>query len=183
MSKKSTPKFKGLWIPAGLLKEKNLSAVDKLIIADIGYFNGGYRFSWSAMAKKLGIGKNTAIRAVERLSGKLGLLENTGDEYHRELRLTSTALLLLDEPVREPKRPFIKPRDAAEVEEYAASIDYEIDGNRFIEWYEKRGWKQKNGKKLTSWQKAVGTWKQRDNSNGKEHSDNRQSVTTEQYIR
>ena len=84
MAKKSPSKFKGLWIPAGLLQEKNLSAVDKFIIADIAYFNGvsAYRFSWPAMAKKLGIGQSTAKRAVERMSGKLGLIETIQDDYH-----------------------------------------------------------------------------------------------------
>ena len=191
MAKKSPSKFKGIFTPAGLLREKNLSAVDKFIIADIGYFNGGsaYRFTWPAMAKKLGIGQSTAKRAVERLGGKLGLLETIQDDYHhRELRLTAKAILLLDEPEREPKRPFIKPRDAAEVEAYARTIGFDIDGNRFIEWYEQRDWKQKGGNKLKTWQGAVRTWKQRkDNGDGQQkRSDNSNSnrgVTTGQYIR
>ena len=185
MAKKSQSKFKGIFTPAGLLKEKNLSAVDKFIIADIGYFNGGsaYRFSWPAMAKKLGIGQSTVRRAVERLSGKLGLLETIQDGYHhRELRLTTKALSLFDEPDREPESVFVKPQNAAEVEAYGRSIDFEIDGGRFIQWYEKSNWKQKNGKKLTSWQKAVGTWKKRSNDNERS-SKVEQHSNTEPFIR
>ena len=183
MAKKSQSKFKGIFTSAGLLKEKNLSAVDKFIIADIGYFNGGsaYRFSWPAMAKKFGCGQSTVRRAVERLSGKLGLLENNSDDYHRhELKLTDKALLLFDTTAREPQKPFIKPKDAAEVEQYAATIDYKIDGQRFIDWYEERDWKVGKNK-MRDWQKAVRTWKQRDNNGS--NSRNSSGNNAEPFIR
>ncbi len=56
---------------------------------------------------------------------------------------------------------FQKPT-AAEVTEYAASIDFHLDGEVFVDFYEQKGWMV--GKSpMKNWQAAVRTWKRRDN--------------------
>ena len=55
---------------------------------------------------------------------------------------------------------FTKPTPE-EVSEYAKSIDFDLEGNSFVDYYEARGWKYKQGQPMKSWQAAVRTWKGR----------------------
>ncbi len=51
---------------------------------------------------------------------------------------------------------------AEEVHDYAQSIDFELDGGAFIDYYQSQGWKKANGRPLVDWKCAVRTWKRRD---------------------
>ncbi len=56
---------------------------------------------------------------------------------------------------------FVKPTPA-EVEEYARTIDYKIDGEAFCDFYESKGWVV--GKSpMKDWKACVRTWKRMDN--------------------
>ena len=181
--KKPTPKFKGLYLPAALLANITLSMIEKILLADIKYFTGIYNFQYPYLAKKFGQSRSTIIRAIERLSGKMGMIESGGNTRNRCLKLTEKAEKLFSEmPAPKKKEPFVKPESALEVVEYAASIDYEIDGEKFIDWYTKSDWKTTKGNKLTSWKQAVVTWKKRDNQNGRASTVS-QSAKSEPYIR
>lgn len=46
-----------------------------------------------------------------------------------------------------------------EVESYAKSIDFQIDGERFLAYYRKTGWKTNGGAKIVDWRSCVVTWK------------------------
>jgi len=46
-----------------------------------------------------------------------------------------------------------------QVQEYAQSIGFRIDGQQFVDYYEARGWKYKGGVSMKNWQAAVRTWK------------------------
>ena len=51
-----------------------------------------------------------------------------------------------------------------EVDEYAQSINFKIDGSHFCDYYETRGWMM--GKtKMKSWKAAVRTWRRNGNQN------------------
>lgn len=54
------------------------------------------------------------------------------------------------------------PPTPKEVHAYAQSIDFELDGDAFIDYYQSQGWKKANGRPLTDWKCAVRTWKRRD---------------------
>ncbi len=55
---------------------------------------------------------------------------------------------------------FVKPTPA-EVEEYARTIDYTIDGEAFCDFYESKGWMI--GKSpMKCWKACVRTWKRMD---------------------
>jgi DNA-binding transcriptional regulator YhcF (GntR family) len=59
---------------------------------------------------------------------------------------------------------FVKP-DAAEVTEYAASIDFPLDGTGFVDFYESKGWLiGKNP--MRDWKAAVRTWKKKNYERG-----------------
>lgn len=54
---------------------------------------------------------------------------------------------------------FLKNKPTAqEVERYAKSLDFEIDGEYFLAYYDARDWKIK-GSKITSWKSCVVTWR------------------------
>lgn len=53
------------------------------------------------------------------------------------------------------------PPTAQEANEYAKTIAYDLDGDRFVAYYAAKGWKV-GGQPMKSWQAAVRTWKQRD---------------------
>ena len=70
------------------------------------------------------------------------------------------------EPEEEPKKE-VKPRNVftpptvEQVQEYAASINFPINAERFIEYYSAEDWMIK-GKRIASWKKCVVTWKNHD---------------------
>lgn len=170
-------KFKGLYLPAALLAENRISFAEKILLADIHSLGSNYNFTYPALGKKFNISRSTAIRAIERLGGKLGLVRSEGKTQNRGLILTEKAEQFFSKtPTPKESKPFVKPESVLEVAEYAASIDYEIDAQRFIDWYEERDWKRKGGKPLTSWQAAVRNWKKRDNNNGRKTEQHTEQV-------
>jgi len=54
-----------------------------------------------------------------------------------------------------------KPPTPAEVTAYAKTIDFDLDGENFCNFYESKGWKVGNTP-MKKWQAAVCTWKKRD---------------------
>lgn len=91
--------FAYLKIPAGLLKNRRLSGIEKMILADIGYFQSGeYRFTNEALAAKFGVGKRTIINSIQRLSSA-GLIDGYkgGRGRHiRRLKLTKKGTTLFN---------------------------------------------------------------------------------------
>lgn len=81
--------FEYLKIPAEILKRRNLSMTEKMLLSDIGYFQGDYRFSNTQIAVKFGVSRRTIIKAIQRLrSDKHRQIVDVGaDKYHRRLRL------------------------------------------------------------------------------------------------
>ena len=77
---------------------------------------------------------------------------------------------------------FIKPT-AGEVEKYAESINYQIDGEQFCAFYETRGWILGNRQQMKSWQAAVVTWKKRDEDRVKANRQEFKEFTDEDYAR
>ena len=56
-----------------------------------------------------------------------------------------------------------RPPTAIEVTEYARSIDFELDGEAFVDYYQQRGWRpNKCTIQMKSWKAAVRTWKRYD---------------------
>jgi hypothetical protein len=66
---------------------------------------------------------------------------------------------------RTTTKQFSKP-SPLEVSEYAKSIGFNLDGQKFCDYYETNGWKVGRNS-MKSWQAAVRTWKNRDIEQGK----------------
>lgn len=80
---------------------------------------------------------------------------------------------LFDEPEPKPRpkaktkqRRFVPP-SPEEAEAYARSIGFELDGGRFCDYYETRGWKYKGNVAMRDWKAAVRNWKRSDQGGGK----------------
>jgi hypothetical protein len=62
-----------------------------------------------------------------------------------------------------------KPPTSLEVTQYALSINYTLDGDKFIDHYQARKWMM--GKtKMADWRAAVRTWKRREHADHKQRS-------------
>ncbi len=57
---------------------------------------------------------------------------------------------------------FVKPT-AQEVTEYAKSMDFQLDGRRFVDFYESKGW-MIGRNRMRDWKAAVRTWQKRENN-------------------
>ena len=57
-----------------------------------------------------------------------------------------------------PRNRFQKPTPQ-QVTEYGAQIEFTVNGQAFVDYYEARGWKHKGGTAMRDWQAAVRTWK------------------------
>lgn len=53
------------------------------------------------------------------------------------------------------------------VEDYAKTIEFTIDGNAFLDYYEQGGWMLRSTVKVKSWTACVRTWKNRRNLDAK----------------
>ena len=62
-----------------------------------------------------------------------------------------------------------QPPTPQEVTEYAKTIDYALDGGRFVNHYEAAGW-MRGKTKITSWKACVRTWKINQLSNSKKQA-------------
>lgn len=68
------------------------------------------------------------------------------------------------EPLTNNHKPLTKeptkarPKDAAQVEEYAKSIQFRIEGQKFIDHYEANGW-MRGKNRIKDWKACVRTWK------------------------
>ncbi|MES1922949.1 hypothetical protein MHBO_004480 [Bonamia ostreae] len=58
------------------------------------------------------------------------------------------------------------PPSVSEVTDYCKERNNGIDANRFVDYYEARGWELGKGRKMKSWKACVRTWEQ----NGKENN-------------
>jgi len=53
------------------------------------------------------------------------------------------------------------PPTPQEATEYAQSIDFDLNGEQFCDYYAQMGWRLSNGQRIRDWQACVRTWKHR----------------------
>jgi hypothetical protein len=77
-------------------------------------------------------------------------------------------------------RKFVKPT-AQEVTDYAQTLSFALDGQKFVDHYEARGWQFKNGQPVKDWKACVRTWKSNvyGGANGSNGRFKNQSLNTE----
>jgi len=68
-----------------------------------------------------------------------------------------------------------RPKDSQEVEQYAHSIGYKLDGQKFINHYDANGW-MRGKNKIKDWRACVRTWKQNDEERNGKQETNKQRI-------
>lgn len=173
--KPETSKFTGIFIPVEILDQRKISLIEKMIVADIGYLKD-YRHSNSFIAKRYGVSRRTIVNSLTRLRTKKMIYDTGKDKDHRCLKLNGELSPIFDKQTEPTTTKFQKPTPE-QVTEYAASIDFELDGQVFVDHYESKGWLI--GKtKMRDWKAAVRTWKAR------REDDSKKTIgSNEPYIR
>jgi hypothetical protein len=89
-----------------------------------------------------------------------GTLSDSKDHWRIPYGLRVEIQEFLSQPPRELSKRFVKP-SPEEVTSYAKSIDFDLIGQVFTDFYESKGWKV--GKTpMKDWKAAVRTWKRSD---------------------
>ena len=78
--------FKGIWIPAQIWLRMDLTAIDKVLLADIDSFTGNGKLFYKSnatLSRELGVSESTVKRSVKTLS-TLHLVELSGNTRKRQ---------------------------------------------------------------------------------------------------
>lgn len=128
---------------------------------------------WDDIARFLNMKRDDVEYLVESLKDKQFILDYDADLISINVALHPRVLkkiknkltqLVDDEEVKQQR---FKVPDPDEVTEYAKSIDFVLDGAKFCNYYEARGW-QIGKFKMRDWKAAVRTWKINDSRFKKE---------------
>lgn len=175
--------FKGIWIPAEIWEDTNLTWNEKIVLMEIDSFTAAGKdcfISDEYIGKLVGASTRTAASIVAKLV-RLGYVKKTrSDGRHRYLesaiiasqvckicgadmqnlqttnnKITNTRLLNKKEENKEERR-FRKP-SLQEVLHYCLERNNGIDPYAFIDFYESKGWKVGNTP-MKDWRAAIRTW-------------------------
>lgn len=108
---------------------------------------------------------STVYERVKRLRSKRRGEEKRGEEKRKEENI----------PPKPPASLRFQKPTAKEVEEYAMTQGFRIDAERFLAYYDARGWQFKNGQPVKSWQGCVTTWKKNGFGGFNGHHDNKRA--------
>ena len=185
--------FKGIWIPAEIWLDDRLTALDKMILAEITSLDTGEGCyaSNKYLAEFCGTKENTISISISKLK-EIGYLKQISfDGRQRVLKscliknqrqtlkkskaecekIKGSTLLknnIVDNTNRESRAKTKIPPEFEDVKAYCDERKNGIDAQRFIDYYEARGWMiGKN--KMKDWKAAVRTWeknRKQEQSNG-----------------
>ncbi len=89
----------------------------------------------------------------------------TRGDFALAMLYLSERLCVAEKTLADRTRIFVPPTPK-EVEEYAKTIKFVVDGRKFCDYYETRGW-MIGKSKMKSWKAALRTWKSNDDSQPK----------------
>lgn len=180
--------FKGIWIPSEIWLDNRLTALDKMILAEISsldtgdgcYASNKYLADFCGSKENtisISISKLKDLRYIEQVSfdGRQRILKSCLIKNQRQTLKKSKADYekvkglhyknnIVDYSNRECRKTthFIPPK-VDEVKAYCEERKNGIDPQRFIDYYEARGWMiGKN--KMKDWKAAVRTWERNDST-------------------
>ena len=173
--------FKGLWIPAAIINRTGLSALEKMLWADIDSFSGNgstWFKSRKRAAQDMCVSEVTISRALRNLrdSGLVEMIKNDG----RVMHYVSTLPYQIDEsPVSEvssqgdqsddidnkrdkqvEKQPRMKtPTIEDAIEYFGLKGATQEEAEKFCDYYTANGWTQgRAGKPIKDWKAAARNW-------------------------
>lgn len=175
--------FKGVWIPKEIWLNSELSALDKIIYAEIDSLDGenGCTASNEYLATfcdcsvtKVSLAISKLIEMgfiyVESFNGRRRVLKSRLLKIKRQTFKNSKAdfenlnAINIDINIKKKNNIYIAP-SKEEIEKYCAEKGYKIDVEYFIRYYTEGNdgvWRFKDGKPVKNWKQALVTWAYRD---------------------
>ncbi len=85
--------YKGVWTDAEMVSRKDISLLEKLILAEVVFFAGkGCFLSNAELARRFGQSRNGVSKAISRLTQKGEIVVEGKDCYHRKLLSTANSV-------------------------------------------------------------------------------------------
>lgn len=182
--------FKGIWIPSEIWLDDRLTALDKIILAEIDSLDNeeGCTASNDYLAEFCGCTTSKVTKSIAKLK-ELKLIElSSFDGRHRKLKSCivkkamqsskkcyadyqkkQTSILLnnnIDYYNNGEKKKRFAPPTLEEVKAYCSERNNSVDAQRFIDYYTSNGWKV--GKNpMKDWKAAVRNWERGSKPQGK----------------
>jgi len=182
--------FKGVWIPADLYLDTNLTWTQKIILLEVDSFsknNLDCFVSNEHLAGLIGISESGIEKAIRSLVDSKRLERNRtfinggnrrllrlptslscGSYPHSdEVRtLTQVRHTITNDLNQLPKPIKGRPKNFDEVLNYFKSLGMFLDdAQKFVDWYDSVGWKVKGGNSIKDWKACARQWKRRNKQN------------------
>jgi len=173
-----TREFKGLWIPAAIIERTDLTAVEKLLWADIDSFTG-QNSTWfksrETTAQEFGCGERTISRGLNKLQ-QLGLIRMCNNDGRRRdyvstltgqydhsaspnpTRQTRQNDHIENKGEEQVRKQFSMPYREEVVEYFESKGSTAHEAEKYLDYYTANGWKQGRGKPIQDWQAAARNW-------------------------
>lgn len=182
--------FKGVWIPADLYLDTNLTWTQKIILLEVDSFsknNLDCFVSNEHLAELIGISESGIEKAIRSLvdskrlerkrtfinGGNRRLLRlptslRCGSQPHSdEVRtLTQVRHTITSDLNQLPKPIKGRPNNFDEVLDYFKNLGMLFEeAQKFVDWYDSVGWKVKGGNSIKDWKACARQWKRRNKQN------------------
>jgi hypothetical protein len=182
--------FKGVWIPADLYLDTNLTWTQKIILIEVDSFsknNLDCFVSNEHLAGLIGISESGIEKAIRNLVESKKLVRNRtfinggnrrllrlhtslscGSHPHSsEVRaLTQVRHTITSDLNQLPKPIKGRPNNFDEVLDYFKGLGMLLEeAQKFVDWYDSVGWKVKGGNSIKDWKACARQWKRRNKQN------------------
>lgn len=173
--------FKGVWIPSEVWLDEKLTALDKMILAEVDSLDQGDCGCYASnkyLAKFCGCSETKVSTSISRLiecgllyvesfDGRQRILKSRLSKIERQtfknLKADSQNLKPINivkntnkDTNRESKR--FTPPTLEEVRAYCQERHNKVDPERFVDYYASQKWKKANGRPVSDWKACVRTW-------------------------
>jgi hypothetical protein len=182
--------FKGVWIPADLYLDTNLTWTQKIILIEVDSFsknNLDCFVSNEHLAGLIGISESGIEKAIRNLVESKKLVRNRtfingGNRrllrlptslscgscpHSSEVRaLTQVRHTITSDLNQLPKPIKGRPNNFDEVLDYFKGLGMLLEeAQKFVDWYDSVGWKVKGGNSIKDWKACARQWKRRNKQN------------------
>ena len=175
--------FKGIWIPAYVWLDSNLTALDKMILAEVDSLDQGNKGCYASnkhiadfcgcsetkVSKSISTLIDYGLLYVDSFDGRQRVLKSCLAKNARQTCKKDKAALqkmqerIIDSNInRKINSVRFTPPTLEEVKAYCEARKNNVDPERFIDYYASQKWKKANGRPVSDWQACVRTWERGD---------------------
>jgi DNA-binding transcriptional MocR family regulator len=193
--------FKGVWIPAHIYLDNELSWSQKILLVEIDSFSKNNRecfVSNEHLSEHLQVSISSVEKSLRKLVA-LGYVIRTRKQIHG----TSRRILRLDTSINYGSQPeesaddnrkkvrhtntgtnsmtnsmkADRPQNIEVCENYFAELGYSDQARPFMDWYDQTDWTLKGGNQIKDWKATARTWARRQ----KEHAANKKGFQKQNF--